>query len=182
MWLSNQWNLNLKSSKIFVSSLTPEILAPDEGITKTLNVLIWLVPPVPLPRASESIVCRLRSLWTLWMHHCQLHVYAHCKQFIQRDGPRREAACPAEFTFRSLLYSANRCNQLRCAAVIPMTLCSLLYHHRSPLHTPHIKCSNTQREIPWHKYALTHTFALHSPLTHSSHSHTQTIWTCEDLF
>lgn len=110
----------------------------------------------------------LRSMWALWVHLYQSQIHALCKVFILCHCPRRMVPHSTEFAIQSVLYLGNRCNRPCYAAVIPMTLCSLPFYHRSPLYTRHIKCSNTQREIPWHKYALTHTFShLHFP-THTT--------------
>lgn len=74
-----------------------------------------------------------------------------------------------------VLYLGNRCNRPCYTAVIPMTLCSLPFYHRSPLYTLHIKRSNAQREIPWHKCALTTSFHTYA------HKHRQLLFLSESL-
>lgn len=130
-------------------------------------VLTWKfgLGPWPSDREAEydESVYRLSNTWAPMSLLVTYTVHALCKQFIQCHSPWRMARHPpTDFTIQLGQYLGNRWNRPRYAAVIPLTLSSLLYYHRSPLYTQHIKCSNIQWEIPWHKYALTHTFHMHT--------------------
>lgn len=121
-------------------------------------ILTCKIGSAALQPVTETGYYQSFQVKALWVHLSWSHMHSLGKQFILCHKPRRIVNHHLELTIQLVQHFGNRCNRPSYATLIPMTVCSLPFYHGSPLYKRHIKCSNTQREIAWLKYALTHKF------------------------